>query len=226
MNKIVWGWDGVVARRELARQAHVKWFDFMVSELGDESLRKYQGSSDYYKHVLEIMERWLGVSIEENGLLMNVIARNLYESFYLSETGRGRRVWPGIKETMEKLDERGYENFIVSGTPNEATKAIVRSEGLLVNDENILASRIMERPKGKDKFLIDLVEQRGKPRIYVGEGVKDIRSAKELGIYAALASWDKTPDYTGVYRPEELLEASELADVVVEHPGDVLELVK
>jgi len=187
---IVLGWDGVIARRDLAKVAHKKWFDFMIEELGDENLKEYVGSPDYFNHVIDITSRFLGVKKEGNERLLSAIARNLYEGFYLSESRGKERVWSGVKEVMEGVDRRGYVNVIVSGTPWEAVFGIVNQEGLRVDEHNIAANCIMEKPKSKTNFLRELLGvDNYKPSLYVGSGSKDIQVAKDMNIPAVLACW-------------------------------------
>ena len=221
----VWGWDGVIARRELSREAHVKWFDFMKSELGDENLSKYVSERNYFNAVLDITARFADVCKEGNEALLTTIARNFYQSFYLSQSRESERIWP-VKDRMMSLSKHTYRHIIVSGTPKEATEAIVNNEGLDKYFCDILASEIHEPPRGKDMLLKEYLEELRKLKLgidlYVGDGVKDIRVANSFDVkYTVLAAWDKTPDYTGKFNQKDFDEAAKLADIVAENPNEV-----
>lgn len=219
---VVWGWDGVIVPRELGRDAHVKWFNFMAKELDDKGILQHIGSEDYYKHVKGITARFLGVRTWENKVLLNTVARNLYAGFILSESRGKQRIWHGVREAMGRTDEMGYVNFIVSGTPREVVKAVARQGSLAVKLGDISASKIFQGPKSKADLLAHLPAGDFEVALYVGEGAKDLSVARNLGFNRVVATWDKTPDYAGKYDTEGAAQAITYAnDNAASSPSEI-----
>ncbi len=102
---------------------------------------------------------------------------------------------PGALETLAALAAAGLPAFVASGTPEHELRAIVERRGLAPRFAGVWGS-----PTPKPQILWRILAERAlRPEelILVGDGVSDLRAAREVGVPFALRETEAQADLLG-----------------------------
>lgn len=128
----------------------------------------------------------------------------------MSET----KIFPGMKETLEKLRQSGYRLVIMSSNSRRNIETFLEDNNLDVFDSIDTTLSL----SGKGRKLLRIMRRLGLSAanvIYVGDEVRDYEAAREAGIAAINVTW-------GYNKPEILTKSNKnLADT----PAELLALI-
>ena len=88
--------------------------------------------------------------------------------------------WVDGAEEFLKRNKNNYKFFIVSGTPDEELRSIVKQRRI-----NFLFDAVFGSPKAKDLLLnelVDLYDLRSNEVVFIGDAMTDWQAAKSAGI--------------------------------------------
>lgn len=140
--------------------------------------------------------------------------RQYYSEHYLDKT----KLYPGIKETMDKLAENGVTLAVATNKPQDVARQAVSS--LLPDTEFVkVLGGCDERPKKPDSAIISEILSMipDADTVYmIGDSNVDIQTAKKSGLISIGCIWG--------FRGREELEA-EGADYIAEAPEDILKII-
>jgi phosphoglycolate phosphatase len=122
----------------------------------------------------------------------------------------------GMAEVLEELKAQGYTLGIVTSNGRENVKTFLRNHRLDYQFEFIESELNLW---GKSRGIKRLIKKRGWPLeavAYVGDEVRDIQAAHQIGIKAIAVGWGfQLPEILSEYQPDFLLsEPRELLEVV------------
>lgn len=122
----------------------------------------------------------------------------------------------GMAEVLEELKAQGYTLGIVTSNGRENVKTFLRNHRLDYQFEFIESEFNLW---GKSRGIKRLIKKRGWPLeevAYVGDEVRDIQAAHQIGIKAIAVGWGfQLPEILSEYQPDFLLsEPRELLEVV------------
>ena len=184
--------------------------DFGVHSITGRHLTEEENRSLTGKPVKKVLQEWFpdkSDSIYEAGI-----------GYYRSRMGEISS-YPGINKLLDNLRSK-YKMAIVTSTHREQAMEILSKVGLLEYFSFIIGQddTMMNKPDPEPVLLA--MNRLGVTRedcIFVGDQPYDIIAAHEAGIIAAAATWGTgMKDVLEVYRPDYFLE----------HPGDLLELLR
>ena len=126
-------------------------------------------------------------------------------------------VYDGIFDMLKDLKEKGFKLGVLSNKPDFAAKAVVRElfgEGFFDTVRG-QTDDIPKKPAPDGVFkIIDEWGIEANEIIYVGDTGVDVKTGKSAGLFTIGVLW-------GFRKREELIEA----DVIIEHPREIVDLV-
>ena len=129
------------------------------------------------------------------------------------------RLYPGIRELVAALTERGYKLAVLSNKPHDFTKRMV-AHYFQPNSFTVVQGQLPNVPLKPDPTAaLRIASELGIPPgewLYLGDTNTDMRTAKAAGMHAVGVLW-------GFREREELLASG--AERLVAKPNDVLQLV-
>ena len=150
-----------------------------------------------------------------------------YRSVYWTRSPRTLRMYPGIEEVLDDLEQRGILLAIVTQKARslevEGVRAGASAEledlGIAARFRVVMGLEDVSEPKPNPEGILRCLEQMGvTPRraVMVGDSVADMQAAKAAGCWSCLATWG-VPD--GVDRARRARP-----DLVADAPRDILRL--
>ena len=153
--------------------------------------------------------RYMGVSI----LKLPFFASEYY-SYYKSHMN-DLRMFPGMRELIEKLHENGMQVSVISSNDEGNIREFFESEDLSVFDNILCSSHLFH----KDKIINRFLRQNGIDRervIYVGDELRDIEACKRASVKVIWVDW-------GLDLKETVIPAG--PDFMAGSPDDIYDIV-
>jgi phosphoglycolate phosphatase len=180
-------------------------------------------------HNVETCKMFVGDGVEmfafralpENNRDQAMVAKcaALMREEYSKRWAKKTRPYEGISELLDQLTSRNLKMAILSNKPDDSTKEMV-AELLSKWHFHPVAGAQPSVPRKPDPTVAVQISQhlRLSPErfLYLGDTGTDMKTAQGAGMFAVGALW-------GFRSAEELVESG--AQVLVEHPGVVLELL-
>ncbi len=148
-------------------------------------------------------------------LLAAVVARN--KEIYATRWDRKTRLYEGISEMLDNLEQRKIRASVLSNKPHHLTVQCVSHffSGRLFQHVYGVGGNIPKKPDttGVDAIINDWGLARDQV-LYVGDTDTDMKTAKAAGLYALGVTW-------GFREREEL--AANGADRIIDHPREMID---
>lgn len=174
-------------------QAHKDWFALFADLLQDESIKEHANDPDYFNHVKNVMQRYLGDVVQET--LMQY-ARLTYGMLTVAAVREEDLVKP-FAAFLRKIKSQ-YTLALVTTAPQGTTRPILQKVGC-GDLFDILEESSARKEPDKEAALATFITHYGKPCFYIGAGDKDIETCKKLGIKTITVQWVKQADIKGDY---------------------------
>lgn len=120
----------------------------------------------------------------------------IYKS-YQAEIAPETKVYPGIRELLEKAQEAEVPLGLVTGRHLDDLKILLQPHGLLHYFHAVITDNELAESKPSPEGLLRAASRLGLPAtqmLYVGDSISDIRAAQAAGASAVVALWDKEVD--------------------------------
>lgn len=143
---------------------------------------------------------------------------DLYQRVYDENYGRLVREYPGIREALAALRERGYRLAVVTSKRRSNASRDLELFGLAPYCETLVTAEDTENHKpDPDPVLKALEKMRASPReaTFIGDSPYDVRSAHAAGLPAGVVGWGPFP--------REILE-KERPDYWIPQPQSLLDI--
>lgn len=142
-----------------------------------------------------------------------------YLNYYPEHCAEQTAVFPGIRELIARLTERGYTLGVLSNKTETTTQRLIAhffpdAPFRLVWGNNGL--RPLKPAPDAGQALCKALALAPEEILYLGDGDSDMEFASKMGFYAAGAAWG--------YRSREAL-AQNGADVILENAAELVELL-
>ena len=142
-----------------------------------------------------------------------------YDDAYNADPAYLTTIFDGMKETLDRLKDRGIRIAIVSNKPDFAAQEVV--EALYGKDYFDFVTGQTERyPLKPDPASVNAVVERFGAKkdevLYIGDTSTDMQTAKNAGLFAVGVLW-------GFRGRDELLASG--ADILLAHPSELLNLL-
>lgn len=203
---IVIDMDGALLKSRPFDIAHKEWFRIMAELLRDQTINEHAFKPDYFVYVHEIMKRYLG-EIDEAS--QNVFARNIYAMCVVEAVKK----WDLVEEFSEHLRKlkKKFIIVLITTTPSIAVAPILEKVHCADLFDVIIGSPMEKEPKKKE--LIELFMKRyGKPEFYIGNGDKDLKIVKDLGIKTISVNWVAKGDVKGNFEAEKVEDIDKILE--------------
>lgn len=146
---------------------------------------------------------------------LHQIFRRYYDEHYLDKT----RLYPGIKETMERLAENGVTLAVATNKPQDVARQVVSVLLPGIDFVEVLGG-CAERPKKPEPAIIrEILEDISadvNSAFMIGDSNVDIKTAENSGLISIGCAWG--------FRGRGELEAAG-ADYIAETPHDIAEII-
>lgn len=136
---------------------------------------------------------------------------------YLMEAFGKVRLYEGMENTLKYLKQKNKITGLVTSRNNDEVTDDICLQGVIKYFSHVVCTEDTEKHKPHPEPLLRLVELAGSKishTIYIGDTYYDYKCAKDAGIDFVLALWGATNT--------DNIEA----DYMLEHPGQLLEIVK
>lgn len=141
---------------------------------------------------------------------------SLYAEFLCVDT----RLFPGMTELLDQLDERGITWGIVTNKAERLAKPLVEALGLAERSICTIGGDTTARAKPFPDPLLYACRIAGiapTSSLYIGDDIRDIVAGKAAGMRTVAAAYG----YLGSHQPIDTWEA----DTIIEHPLEILHLL-
>ena len=127
--------------------------------------------------------------------------------------------YPGIRELLEALTERGYVLFVATSKPEDMSLEILEHFDLARYFRQICGASLDASRSSKEDVIAYLLEHNGRDgkMIMVGDTKFDVLGAKAHGIPAVGVTW-------GYGKREQMCQAG--AAAIVDTPAQLLEILE
>ncbi|MFI2649870.1 HAD-IA family hydrolase [Micromonospora fulviviridis] len=125
-------------------------------------------------------------------------------------------LFPGVRETLEALHERGVRMAIATGKSGPRARSLLDLLGVLSLFDHVIGSDEVPRPKPAPDIVLRALDLLGIPpqqAMMVGDAVTDLTSGRDAGVTTVATTWHggdvaallaAAPDLVA-HKPEELL---------------------
>lgn len=146
---------------------------------------------------------------------LHLIFRRYYDEHYLDKT----RLYPGIRETIERLAENGVTLAVATNKPQDVARRVASVLLPGIDFVKVLGG-CAERPKKPDpaviREILEDISADDNSVFMIGDSNVDIKTAKNSGLISIGCAWG--------FRGREELEAVG-ADYIAEAPQDIAEII-
>ncbi len=184
MRGIIFDFDGTIAdtNRDIAEATNLLRKQLGLREKSIEEITSYIGDG-----VAKLMER----SIPEYEGDPEEL-RKMFLEIYEKNPVRYTRLYPGVRSTLSELKNRNYELAILTNKPENLASKILNYFGLshmftLIVGEDTLPVR--KPDPATVKFILDSLDISAENCAMVGDGLNDIKVAKNSGILSILVTY-------------------------------------
>ena len=142
-----------------------------------------------------------------------------YDVAYNKDVTYKTRIFDGLKEVLDTLREAGIKLAIVSNKPDFAAKTVVSAlygEGYFDFVTGQTPGGILKPDPTVALSVMDSFGVTREECVYVGDTSTDMKTGKNMGVLTVGVLW-------GFRGKDELVESG--ADVIVENPSELLELM-
>jgi phosphoglycolate phosphatase len=163
---------------------------------------------------------WLGFGLEPEDAGYSGLQQRLL-AHYEVRLCVGTHLFDGMAALLDTLDARGVAWGIVTNKPRRFTEPLVDLLGLRRRAAAIVSGDSTPAPKPSPAPLLLACASAGvepTQSLYVGDDLRDVQAAKAAGLRAVAARWG--------YLGEGPAVADWRADDIIDHPGQVLELLQ
>ncbi|HUW49670.1 MAG TPA: phosphoglycolate phosphatase [Sulfuricella sp.] len=118
--------------------------------------------------------------------------REEYLDLYTANLCRLTRLFPGMAELLEELEEKGIAWGVVTNKPARFTNPLMEQLGLIQRAASIISGDTCPRPKPHPEPLLTAAREIGvAPQfcLYVGDAERDIEAARAAGMPALVAAY-------------------------------------
>lgn len=125
-------------------------------------------------------------------------------------------LFPGVRETLEALHERGVRMAIATGKSGPRARSLLDLLGVLSLFDHVIGSDEVPRPKPAPDIVLRALDLLGIPpqqAMMVGDAVTDLTSGRDAGVTTVATTWHggdvaallaAAPDLVA-HKPDELL---------------------
>lgn len=150
------------------------------------------------------------------------VAVDYYRTYQVNEACRFAKEFPGVREMLEVLKEKGFRIAIVTSRTAVSTWNFLKQFGLTEFFDEVIScdDTVMHKPDPAP--ILCALSKLGAEKdesIMIGDGAFDIKCANNAGVKSALVGWRITGDSNPLVKECE-------ADYEVETPADVISLVE
>ncbi len=95
-------------------------------------------------------------------------------------------LYPGVKEALASLQDRGYALVLASSKPEDACRIILKHHGILSYFTEVVGATLDSRISSKKEVLEEVLRrmdiQNPKECILIGDTIYDVEGAKDIGM--------------------------------------------
>ena len=146
--------------------------------------------------------------------------RSCFIPYYNQHNADLSRPYPGIKELLNTLQEKGIQIAVASNKYQEATRKLIAQFFPEIHFLEVLGQREGIPAKPDPQILVEIMEkaQRNKAEtVYVGDSCVDMQTGQNAGVTTVGVSWG--------FRPRTELEAYN-PDFIADQATDILQFFR
>jgi len=154
---------------------------------------------------------------QDQNLIKTMI--DTYRSYYKIHEMKSHKLYPGVKEVLSTLKEKGYKLGIVTSKFKESAMPSFTYYGLEDYFDVFIALDDVEHPKPSGEPVLKALEHfnNSSRAIMIGDNQSDILSGQNAGILSAGVSWSiKGKEHLSAVNP----------DIMFDSMYDIIELIK
>jgi len=210
--------DGAFIRSVAAKEAHAEWFVMLSVLLDDVSVKDLMHKKDWWPDVYKLMEQYTGLSHKDefDKQVITKMARNLYQFSFLGAANRHKKnlLFKDVAALVKKLRPK-YRAALITTTPEDIVQPILHLVGF--KDFDFIQTVPLSESSAKLVALERFCKKHGRPALYVGNRLDDIRACKKLKIKSVLALWgdhDKEAAAEADFTAKNAAELKKIIDIL------------
>lgn len=154
---------------------------FGVTDIPEETLRRFIGPPLY-----DTFSQIFGLTSEQADR-----AVTLYREYYIPKGMYENRLYPGIKELLERLNAAGAALYICTSKPKAVTDRVLDYLGVAEAFQGVVGASMDRSLNDKPSLLRLLLQERQptRPAVMVGDTRFDLEAAAACGLEAIAVRW-------------------------------------
>lgn len=193
---------------DIANAANQALRDLGLSEFPERDFKHFVGGG--VKVLAQRIREASGGSLE-----LDVFVQR-FKELYAKNSYAHSKPYSGILESIQELQQKGFQLAVLSNKPHEYTRVMVKAILGNVTWNQVIGAKADIPTKPDPTMLYNIMKAMDKMPdqcVYIGDSGTDMEAAKSAGVQAWGVTWG--------YRPESELRASG-ADRILAKPAEIL----
>jgi phosphoglycolate phosphatase-like HAD superfamily hydrolase len=212
MVKILFDWDGTIAKPDVAREASIRRFKTLGKAIDLSWLKEAQKHDDHYKLNKQLISQYTGLTDDKE---ITTIMTDIFKLHYLGvmHEMENKALYDGMLDVVKKLHSKGHKLAIASTLRSDLIKHSIKILNMDMYFEKVYGNTPDLKYSKKD--IVEMAKKNLDGADYmIGDKEEDILAGKSVKAKAIYVTW-------GVGGTE----LKNIANFTVEKPEEILKII-
>jgi len=213
MSKIIFDWDGTIAKPDIAREASMRRLKTLGETADPSWLKQAMKNNDHYKSNKQAISKYTGITDDKE---LTIIMTDLFKLHYIGvihEMG-SKALYDGMLDVIKKLHGKGHKLAIASTLRSDLIKHSLKVLGMDIYFEKVYANTPDLKYSKKD--VVEMAKKNlGGADYMIGDKEEDIWAGKSIKAKTIYVTWGATN-----------AEFKALSDFSVDKAEELLKIIK
>jgi phosphoglycolate phosphatase len=208
--KILFDWDGTIAKPDVAAEASMRRFKTLGETVDPKWFKEAQKNNDHYKLNKQLISKYTGIIDEKE---LTTIMTDIFKLHYLGvmHEMKNKALYDGMLDVVKKLHAKGHKLAIASTLRSDLIRHSLKTLNMEMYFEKVYGNTPDLKYSKKD--VVEMAKKNLDGADYmIGDKEEDILSGKSVKAKTIYVTWGVTgsdfkgkADYT-VDKAEEILK--------------------
>jgi phosphoglycolate phosphatase-like HAD superfamily hydrolase len=210
--KIIFDWDGTIAKPDVAREASMRRFKTLGQTIDAAWLKQAQKNNDHYKLNKQLISKYTGIIDDKE---LTILMTDIFKLHYLGvmhEMG-SKALYDGMLDIVKKLHSKGHRLVIASTLRSDLIKHSLKILEMDMYFEKVYANTPDLKYSKKD--VVEMAKKNLDGADYmIGDKEEDILSGKSVKAKTIYVTWGVTGS-----------DFKNIADYSVDKADEILKII-
>ncbi len=189
---IIFGWDGTIAKPDVAREAAHRRFLTLGKTVSEDWLKEAMKKNDHYAVNKELIKEYTGISDDRE---LTIIMTDIFRFHYVAvvKEWQEKCLYPGMADVIKTLTKNGHTLIIASTLRQDLLEYSLQNLGLRGYFKAIYANTPDLRFEKLD-LVQEALKHHGEIAYVIGDKEEDYNAGKFVGAKTIYVTWGATQD--------------------------------